>query len=199
MSTSARQPEHPIDPLFTRRWSPRAFTGEAISHPELMQCIEAARWAPSASNSQPWRFIYALRDTPAWTPIFDTLVEFNRDWAHRAGALIVVLSRTRWIAPGYNEQRALPTHSFDAGAAWANLALQATQSGWHAHAMAGFDNERLRAQLRVPEDYVIEAVVAIGKIADKSVLSEALAQRETPSQRLPLKAIVAEGRFAFEA
>ena len=65
--------------------------------------------------------------------------------------------------------------------------------------MAGFDNERLRVQLNVPEDYAIEAVVAIGKVADKSVLSEALAQRETPSQRLPLKAIVAEGRFAFEA
>lgn len=199
MPTSSRLPQHPIDPLFTRRWSPRAFTGEAISQAELMHCLEAARWAPSASNSQPWRFVYALRDTPAWAPIFDTLIEFNRDWAHRAGALIVVLSRTRWIAPGYNEQRALPAHSFDAGAAWANLALQATQSGWHAHAMAGFDSARLRSNLNVPEDYAIEAVVAIGKMGDKSVLSEALAQRETPSQRLPLEAIVAEGRFAFEA
>ena len=110
-----------------------------------------------------------------------------------------MLSRTRWIAPGYSEQRALPTHSFDAGAAWANLALQATQSGWYAHAMAGFDHDLLRANLGVPGDYAIEAVVAIGKIADKSVLSEALAQRETPSQRLPLLDIVAEGKFAFGA
>ena len=198
MPTSSRHPQHPIDPLFTRRWSPRAFTGETISHAELMQCIEAARWAPSASNSQPWRFIYALRDTPAWAPVFDTLIEFNRDWAHRAAALIVVLSRTHWIAPGYSEQRALPAHSFDAGAAWANLALQATQSGWHAHAMAGFDRELLRANLQVPEGYAIEAVVAIGRMGDKNVLSEALAERETPSQRLPLTAIAAEGRFAFE-
>ena len=199
MSTATRLTQHPIDPLFTRRWSPRAFTGEAISHSNLMQCLEAARWAPSASNSQPWRFIYALRDTAAWEPIFGTLVEFNRDWAHRAGALIVVLSRTRWVAPGYVEQRPLPAHSFDAGAAWANLALQATQAGWHAHAMAGFDRDLLRARLGVPGDYAIEAVVAIGRVGDKSLLPEALAQREIPSQRLPLEELVAEGKFAFGA
>ncbi len=197
MSTATRLTQHPIDPLFTRRWSPRAFTGEAISHSDLMQCLEAARWAPSASNSQPWRFIYALRDTAAWDPIFGTLVEFNRDWAHRAGALIVVLSRTHWVAPGYVEHRPLPSHSFDAGAAWANLALQTTQAGWHAHAMAGFDRDLLRTRLGVPADYAIEAVVAIGRIGDKSLLPEALAQREIPSQRLPLEELVAEGKFAF--
>ncbi|WP_304303655.1 nitroreductase family protein, partial [Pseudacidovorax intermedius] len=77
MSTP-RQPAHPIDPLFTERWSPRAFTEEAIPEPALMSLLEAARWAPLAYNVQPWRFIYARRDTAAWQPIFDSLVEFNQ-------------------------------------------------------------------------------------------------------------------------
>lgn len=198
MSTENRLPLHPIAPIFTRRWSPRAFTPEAIPRSALMAILEAARWAPSASNSQPWRFIFAERGSPSWAPIFDTLVEFNRDWAHRAAALIVILSRTRWVAPGYTEERPLPSHSFDAGAAWASLALQATHSGWHAHAMAGFDRDRLRTALEVPADYAIEAVVAIGKIGSKEVLPESLAAKEVPSQRLPLEAIVAEGRFVFK-
>ena len=99
-----RQSDHPIDPLFTRRWSPRAFTGEHISESTLLSLLEAARWAPSAFNAQPWRFIYGRSDTPSWQPIFDNLVEFNRGWAHRAAALIVVLSQKRYLAPGATER-----------------------------------------------------------------------------------------------
>ncbi len=195
--TTERIAEYPIDPLFLARWSPRGFTGEPIPERELMTFLEAARWAPSSYNSQPWRFVWARRDTPAWAPIFSSLVEFNRSWVHTASALVVVLSRTEWTPPGKTSVAPLGWHSFDAGAAWACLALQAARSGWHAHAMAGFERERLRAALGVPADHAVETVVAIGRRGDPAVLPETLRDREHPSPRLPLSAIAAEGRFAF--
>jgi nitroreductase len=192
-----RPTEHPIDPLFTRRWSPRAFNGESIPEATLFSFFEAARWAPSSYNSQPWRFIYGRAGTPSWQPIFDSLGEFNRAWAHRASALVLVLSKTGWVQPGKTEAQALVSHSFDAGAAWASLALQATLSGWHAHGIGGFDREGARRALSIPADHAIEAVIAIGRKGDKAVLSEALQAREAPNQRLPLSQLVADGRFAF--
>jgi len=197
--SSPRTPEHPIDPLFTSRWSPRAFTGEAIDEAMLLGFIEAARWAPSGFNAQPWRFLYARRETPAWPPVFDALLPFNQAWAVRASALVVVLSRTQWVPPGKSAVEPIRSHSFDAGAAWALLALQASIAGWHAHGMGAFDHDRLRAALAVPGDHAIEAVIAIGRRGDASLLSESLRAREVPSQRLPLAAIAAEGRFAFPA
>jgi nitroreductase len=193
--TNPRQPDYPIDPLFTRRWSPRAFTGEPIAEPTLLGIIEAARWAPSSFNSQPWRFLYARRDTPAWAPFFDCLGESNRIWAQRASALVLLISRTRWVPPGQTEMQPLRSHSLDAGSAWTSLALQATLSGWHAHGMGGFDRELARASLGVPEDYAVELMIAIGRQGDKSILTEALQAREAPNQRLPLTELVAEGRF----
>lgn len=195
--TQPRQPDHSIDPIFTRRWSPRAFTGEAISEAELLSFLEAARWAPSSHNAQPWRFIYARASTPSWEPIFESLGIFNREWAQRASALIVVLSKTQWIPPGKTEIEPIASHSFDAGAAWASLAFQATLAGWHAHGIGGFDRPRLRSVLSVPTDHAIEAVIAIGRQGDKTVLSDALRAREAPSGRLPLDLLVAEGRFEF--
>ena len=195
--TTARQPTHPIEPLFTQRWSPRAFTGEAIPVATLLSFFEAARWAPSAYNAQPWRFLWARRDTPDWAPIFDALVPFNQSWAGKASALVAVVSRTRWVPPGKSAAEPIGSHAFDTGAAWAQLALQAAQAGWFAHGMAGFDRDRLRAALGVPEDHALHAVVAIGRLGDKTSLPEALQAREVPSHRLPLQAIAAEGRFAF--
>jgi nitroreductase len=192
-----RLTEHSIDPIFTRRWSPRAFNGEPIPEVTLLSFIEAARWAPSSYNSQPWRFIYGRAGTPGWQPIFESLGEFNRAWAHRASALVLVFSRTDWVQPGKTEAEALVSHSFDAGAAWASLALQATFSGWHAHGIGGFDRERARQALSIPADHAIEAVIAIGRKGDKGVLSGALQAREAPTQRLALSQLVADGRFAF--
>lgn len=193
-----RQSDHPIDPLFTRRWSPRAFTGEPIPESTLLSLLEAARWAPSAFNAQPWRFIYGRSETPSWQPIFDNLVEFNRGWAHRAAALIVVLSRKRYLAPGSTESQVNSSHSFDAGAAWASLAFQATLSGWHAHGLGGFNADGLRKALDIPEDYAIEAVIAVGKLGDRTTLPETLQAREFPNSRRPLSELVAEGHFAFK-
>ena len=197
--TDMRQSEYPIDPLFTERWSPRAFSGESIAEDVLMTLLEAARWAPSSYNAQPWRFVYVRRETPGWKPVFDTLVEFNRSWAQRASALVVIVSAKEAVFPGSTESELNPWHSFDAGAAWASLAFQATLLGWAAHGMAGFDADQLRQAVQVPEGYAIEAVVAIGKRADKSVLPAELQSLEAPNGRLPLAQLVAEGTFRFEA
>ena len=190
-----RTSDHEIDPLFLERWSPRAFTGEAIGRDVLMQIFEAARWAPSAYNSQPWRFVYALRDTPAWAGMLDLFVEGNKLWCKEAGALIVIASDSIMLPPGKDTKVPSPSHSFDAGAASANLALQAIRLGWHAHAMIGFDRERAFAELGFTEGHRVEAAVALGRRGDKSTLPEALQKRETPNGRKPLAETVFEGRF----
>ena len=193
-----RTPEHAIDALFTRRWSPRSFTGETLDEATLLRFLEAARWAPSGFNAQPWRFILARAGTAAWAPLFEALSEYNQGWARRASALMLVLSRWLWSAPGKLELQPNVTHAFDAGAAWAHLALQVELAGWHAHAIGGFDREQARRVLGIPADYELHAVIAIGRRGDKDALPQALQAREAPNQRLPLKSLVAEGRFAFE-
>jgi len=193
----ARVAEHAVDPLFLNRWSPRAFTGEAIPAETLLSLLEAARWAPSASNIQPWRFIYGHAGTPAFQTLLEGLIPFNQAWAVKASALVVVLSKKTSVAPGQTEAKPNAWHSFDAGAAWASLAFQAHLSGWVTHGMGGFDGAKLRGSLGVPDDVAIEAVVAVGKPGDKAGLPEGLQAREMPNDRLPLAQLVAEGRYAF--
>jgi nitroreductase len=192
---NSRTADYPIDPLFLRRWSPRAFTGEAIPEAELLTLLEAARWAPSSFNSQPWRFLYARRDTEPWPKFLGLLSEYNQSWAKSAAALVILVSKTTLLPRGADKEVPSYTHTLDAGAAWANLALQATRSGWAAHGMAGFDVPRTAAELGVPADYRVEAAIAIGRPGDKSLLPEALRAREQPSERLPLSQLVSEGRF----
>lgn len=193
-SLNGRVAEHEIDALFLRRWSPRAFTEEAIPEPELLRFFEAARWAPSAYNAQPWHFIYARRGTERWPVFLEILNEWNRGWAQHAAALIIVASKASFDQPGKGETP-LPTHSFDAGAAWSNFALQALLAGWHTHGMAGFDRDKARSLLGLPADYAADAAIAIGRIGDKAVLPEGLRSREVPSGRKPLSSIVSEGTF----
>ena len=194
-NANSRTADYPIDPLFLERWSPRAFTGEPISERELLTLLEAARWAPSSYNSQPWRFLYARRDTEPWPRFLGLLAEFNQAWAKNAAALLILVSKTTMLPRGADKEVPSPTHSLDAGAAWANLALQAARSGWAAHGMAGFDVPRTVAELGVPADYRVEAAIAIGRPGDKSRLPEALRAREQPSDRLPLSQLVMDGRF----
>ncbi len=197
MSSTPRIAEHAIHEHFLNRWSPRAFTDEAIDEATLLSFFEAARWAPSAYNSQPWRFLYARRDTPNWERYLGLLNEFNRGWAQHASALVIVVSKTTFTAPGATEESPALWHTFDTGAAWAYLALQASISGWHTHAMAGFDQDLTRSELNVPEGYELHAAVAIGKLGDKSTLAEYLQAREAPSPRLPLSKLAAEGDFSL--
>jgi nitroreductase len=190
-----RTTDHDIEPLILQRWSPRAFTGEAMPQAELDRIFEAARWAPSSYNSQPWRYLYAHRDTPAWAGFLGLLGEFNQTWARQAAVLIIAISKTTMRPPGKDTDVPSYSHSFDAGAAWQNLALQATALGWHAHGMVGFDIPRTAKELHVPEGYRVEAAIAIGRQGDKSTLQEMLQAREAPSEREPISSFAFEGGF----
>ncbi|MCY1335572.1 malonic semialdehyde reductase RutE [compost metagenome] len=194
-----RSADHAIAPLFLDRRSPRAFRAATIDDDLLLRLFEAARWAPSANNAQPWRFIYAKQGSASWPRLFGLLNEKNQAWAARASALVVLLSRTIHLRAGASEATPLRSHSLDAGAAWASLAFQAEHLGWQTHAIGGFDRERARSALGIPEDYRIEVAIAIGKRADPASLSPEQLERERPTQRRPLRELVAEGRFAFDA
>ena len=194
-TANSRTADHPIDSSFLERWSPRAFDEQPISESDVLSLFEAARWAPSSYNSQPWRFLYARRDTPQWATFLGLLNPFNQSWAGRAGLLIVAVSNSVMVPPGQDKAIPSHSHSFDAGAAWANLALQASRMGLQAHAMVGFDIDGAFARLNVPEGYRVEAAIAVGKPGDKSILPEALQAREQPNGRNPVSDFAFEGGF----
>jgi nitroreductase len=186
-----RTADHPIAELFIDRWSPRAMTGEPIPDAELMVLFEAARWAPSSGNSQPWRIFYAHRDTDDWDLFFDLLVDRNKAWCRNAAVLLVFVSTTTRQETG----RPLVTHSYDTGAAWENLALQGWLSGLVVHGMAGFDYARAREVLNISDDLQVEAMAAIGRPAPVSVLPEDFQARESPSPRRPIGELVFRGPY----
>lgn len=188
-----RKSEHAIDKFFLDRWSPRAMSGEEISEKDLMVLFEAARWAPSSYNNQPWRMIYARCNTPQWKTLFELLVEPNQVWCKNAAMLIVFISKTTFDFNG----KPYPTHSFDTGAAWENLALQAWLKGYVAHGMQGFDYDKAKTALKIPDDFRVEAMVAIGKPGKIEELSEQNQKREAPSERKKLSEIICEGEFRF--
>ena len=197
LSTTAngRTAEHDVDPMFLERWSPRAFTGEPMQDGELMTLFDAARWAPSAFNGQPWRFVYAHRDTEDWIRLFDILIPVNQMWVKNASALAFVIS-DRFRRVDGQPPSPVHSHSFDAGAAWACLALQAVRMGWATHGMVGLQMAKAYEVLGVPEtDYRIEAAIAIGRKADVSVLDEPFRAREIPSLRNPVSSFVHKGHF----
>ena len=196
-TASPRHPSLPINPAFHARWSPRAFTGESIPLETLLGILEAARWAPSAMNAQPWRFVYARRGTPEFERFVSTLAAPNQVWAARASALVAVVSSKLMVLPGKSEPVPNAAHSFDAGAAWAQLALQAHLWGWSTHAMGGFDAARAKEALAVPDDHQLEIVVAVGRQGDPQALPEWARAREMPSERRPLAELVREGTFGF--
>lgn len=179
--------------FFAQRWSPRAMSGEAISGDDLIPLFEAARWAPSSFNQQPWRFLWASHSDVAWATFFGLLNEFNQSWCKDAGALLVIISRNRG-----EDGRAWKTHAFDAGAAWQNFALQGLARNLVVHAMAGFDPDAAREQLRIPEEYSVHAMIAVGHPADPDVLPPDLRDRETPSGRKSVGEIAFRGAFSSE-
>ena len=190
-SIKKRSPRYNINPIFVNRWSPRSMTGEEISHDDLMGLFEAARWAPSSYNNQPWRFIYAKRNTENWDRIYSLMVEGNKIWAKNASVLVVVVSRKDFE---YNEKPAR-TYQFDAGSAWENLALEATSRGLATHAMQGFDYDKAKVDLEIPGNFDVMAMIAIGKRGQKESLPHNLQKNEYPTDRKPLQEIVMEGRF----
>ena len=189
--TKNRIPEYPANQMFINRWSPRSLSGEPISKEELFTLFEAARWAPSSYNSQPWRFIYAYRESREWQALFGLMMEFNQGWTKNAAVLVVIISRKNFDHNGQFSR----THSFDTGAAWANLALQGSLKGLVVHGMSGFDYDKARKVLNVPEDYDVEAMFAVGKPGKKEDLPPAMQEMEIPSTRKNVAEIVFEGKY----
>jgi nitroreductase len=186
-----RKADHPIQSLILNRWSPRSMTGEAIPESELMALFEAARWAPSSYNNQPWRFLYARKDTPAWHLFFDLMIDFNKGWTKNASALILAVSAKQFEHNG----KPCRTHSFDTGAAWMALAIEGAARGLVVHGMEGFDYEKARRDLEIPDDHQVEALIAVGKRAPAEKLPKELFDREKPSERNPVGAFASEGKF----
>ncbi len=185
-----RAPAHPIDPLFVRRWSPRAMSGAPLARAQVLTLLEAARWSPSGGNGQPWRFAWALAGTPGFDRLLAALVPGNREWCVRAGALVLLAAKVV-----RDDGRPSPSATFDAGAAWMGLALQGTLSGLVVHAMGGFDREAARAAVALPAGLEPQVVIAAGHPGRVEDLPEKLRAREQPSDRLPLEVLAVEGSF----
>ena len=186
-----RKTDYPIEKLLLDRWSPRAMSGEEISQEELMRLFEAARWAPSSFNTQQWRALYARRGTEHWQTFFDLLVDANKTWAKNAAVLVVFISRKLFD----HDNEPSVTHSYDCGAAWENFALQGFHQCLVVHGMEGFDYERARKELRLPDEFQVEAMAAVGKPGPKELLPEKLQARESPNDRRKLSESVFEGPF----
>ena len=185
--------DHPIHPQFLNRWSPRAFDGSPMTEADMLSLLEAARWAPSASNNQPWRFVWALRGEAGFGAIAAALEPGNHLWAHKAAALLVVAAKTTVNRSDAEHPNSF--HAFDSGAAWAQLALQAHLNGFFAHGMAGYDAEKLAPAINLPPNHVTHAVMAIGRQGDPATLPEALRAREAPNGRLSLSETSHRGSF----
>lgn len=184
-----RQAGYDIDPIFLNRWSPRSFKTDAVPEEVLFSLFEAARWAPSGSNEQPWRFVFA-RTQEDKARFYPFIAEGNRAWCEKAPVLVLVLSKT--ISSRGTHLR---SHALDAGTAWGYMALEATRQGLATHAMGGFDPEKAREVLGIPAEYEPQIVIAVGYQGEKEALSEAFQEREKPSSRRPLDETVFEGVF----
>ncbi len=191
--SNPRRAEQAVDPMFIDRWSPRAFTDAPMREAEVLSLLEAARWAPSSSNRQPWRFVWTLRGEAGFDAVAGALNPGNRIWAEKAAALIVVASKGT-VMRG-EEEVANGAHAFDTGTAWGYLALQAHLTGFAAHAMGGFDGAALGVVVALPANHVLHALVAVGRRGDASILPEDQRAREVPNHRQPLAEVTRHGRF----
>ena len=187
----AAQTGQPIHDLIASRWSPRAFSNRDVSPEQIMSLLEAARWAPSSYNEQPWRFIVAAKSDPEnYAKLLGSLMEFNQVWARSAPVLILTLAKktlTRNGAPNYYALH-------DAGMALGHLAIQATAMGLSLHIMGGYDHAAARAAFQIPDDYELGAAVAVGYAGDAATLPAQLRQAElAPRARKPLTELVLAG------
>jgi nitroreductase len=181
----------PVDgvlPIFHERWSPRSFADRDVNPDLLSKAFEAARWAASSFNEQPWRFLVGQRGTSTHDKILRSLGEFNQKWAQKAPVLILGVARTSFSQSGKDNRVAL----YDLGAAASYFTLQATALGLAAHQMSGFDPEAARKALEIPAEYAIGAVIALGYQGEPEALSDEkmLDQETKPRTRKPLSEIV---------
>jgi nitroreductase len=175
-----------VEPIMSR-WSPRAYANRDVSIEDLKKGFEAARWAASSSNEQPWRFVAGRRGDETFKKILDTLVPGNHVWAKNAPVLILSVARKHFAYNGHVNRH----YWHDTGAAMANFAVQITALGLHSHSMAGFDHDKAQAAFEIPDDFETVAVTAVGYLGDPDTLPEELREREEqPRQRKELKEFV---------
>jgi nitroreductase len=186
--------EAPVDETFLDRWSPRSFKTKPLTEQQILTLFEASRWAPSCFNDQPWIYIYAVKEDDR-RGFVSLLTEKNQEWAKNAPLLMFIATRIHFAKNGKQNRSA----EFDAGSAWMSLALCARKLGLYAHAMAGFDRERVYGTLGVPKDaYKVMAAIAVGERDNPSKLPEDLRKTESPNDRKPLNRIHCEGYFREE-
>jgi len=176
-----REFDYDVLPEIKNRWSPRAFASDPIAKEEVRALLEAARYAPSCFNEQPWRFFLADNEENL-VKMRSVLAPMNQQWANRAPILLMILAKKTFEANGKENA----WHMFDAGTAWGYLSLEAQRRGLITHAMGGFSQPLARDVFAVPEDYDIVTIVAIGKRGDKGQLDTELQTRESPGLRKSL-------------
>jgi len=171
---------HPIISLSSERWSPRAFSSKAIESQKLASVFEAARWAPSAFNEQPWRFIVGKKNDEVYQNIFESLVAFNKKWAGFAPVLFVAYTK-KTFAHNNSENS---TAAYDLGQAVAHLTYQAMAEGLFVHQMGGFDKEKIKESFNIDDNYEIHTVIALGYPETPDILPDDLKKAElTPRER----------------
>jgi nitroreductase len=189
--------EHPVHELIKHRWSPRAFSGQPIPPEILRSLFEAARWAPSSSNEQPWAFIVTTSDDKEnHANMLSTLVEFNQGWAKHAPVLAIAVSEMAFAKTGKPNRNAF----YDTGSAMAYLSMEATARGLFVHQMAGFDPQKAIELLQIPSGWEPIAAFTIGYPGDPESLPETLRKRElAPRERKPLDTFVMGGHWGKAA
>ena len=188
---------HPIHDLLRHRWSPRAFSDKPVSPDMLRSLFEAARWAPSSNNEQPWAFLVATRDDfENHARMLNTLVEFNQNWAKHAPVLAIAVSEMDFARTGKPNRNAF----YDTGAAVAHLSVEATSQGLFVHQMAGFDPQKAVELFEIPKGWEPIAAFVIGYPGDPASLSDTLREREiAPRERKPLASFVMSGNWGKPA
>lgn len=189
--------EYPVQDIIKNRWSPRAFANKPVSPEVLRSLFEAARWAPSSSNEQPWAYIVATKDDPEnFEKSLGALIEFNAGWAKNAAVLVIAVAELAFArnnAPNRNAQ-------YDVGAASMQLSLEATARGLVVHQMAGFDPETAKESYDIPQGWEPIAAMAIGYPGDASSLPEPYQSRENaPRSRKPIREFVMSGQWGHTA
>lgn len=184
--------DHPIEEALRRRWSPRAFAPKVVEREKLLQLFEAARWAPSSNNEQPWRYIIATGDDPELLEAARSVLSPGNAWATRVPILVCVVARTTWTKNNEPNRHGI----YDTGQATGHLLIQATALGFFCHQMAGFDVGKARTVFQIPEGHEPVTMMAIGYYGDPSVLEERRRQQEVaPRTRRPVSEFVFSGRF----
>ena len=194
------QTDHPVLDLISARWSPRAFADTPVEQKKLLSVLEAARWASSSNNRQPWRFIVGQKGEATFDKLLGCLAQGNVSWAQHAPVLILSTAERAFAATGDKPARDNRHALHDVGSAVNNLVLQATSLDLYVHQMAGFSPEKAVEAFAIPEDFEPVAILALGYLGNPDALPDALREREGAQRtRKPLDELVFGEKFGEKA